>query len=132
MGQFETTVLDATPDRQIIKIEFHGGDWANDRAIREVIKVAVVQHSPAAILLDLSEFQYLGGDNARGFLIAFFDEDRKIPRPACFLGADEALKALFNTIDTKNMFGISYFDDYDKALDHLRSRSEPGEAPSDE
>ncbi len=125
MAQSETVLLDSTPEKRIVEIIFHGGEWKTDAAIRRVIKATADEHEPDAIMINLSNFRYHGGQYASGFLMAFFDEKTRAKRPACFLGAAPDLRALFNAIDPSGVFNVRYFDDRAEAIRYLRSRLEP-------
>ena len=127
MAKAETIVIDCTSesDRRIVEIVFRGSDWKDDKEIRGVIQTAAADSEADAILLNLSGFRYLGCDYASGFLVAFFDPDRRAKRPACFVGAEAGLKPLFNTLDPSGVFGIRFFDDHDEAVTFLRSRLQP-------
>lgn len=125
MAKAETIVVDSTPDRRIVEIVFRGGDWKDDKEIRGVIQKATAENDADAILLNLSGFRYHGGDYASGFLVAFFDPDKRKKRPACLLGADAGLRPLFNTLDPTGVFGIRFFEEHDEAVVYLRSRLGP-------
>jgi hypothetical protein len=125
MAPSETIIHTSVPGKPIAEIVFHGGDWSSDKDIRQAIKNAVQTHDPAAVLINLSDFRYHSSDSAAGFLFAFFDEEERTVRPACFLNADREMRPVFNTIDPTGMFGIRYFEDHGEALRYLESRLEP-------
>ena len=125
MAKAETIVIETSSDSRIVEIVFRGGDWKDDKEIRNVIQKATAENDADAILLNLSGFRYHGGDYASGFLVAFFDSDRRTKRPACFLGAEAGLKPLFNTLDPTGVFGIHFFEEHDEAVVYLRSRMGP-------
>jgi hypothetical protein len=125
MTQAETVMLDATPERRIAEIIFHGGEWKEAAEIRRAIKAAADEHEPDAVLLNLSDFRYHGGEYVSGFLVAFYDDERRAKRPACFLAAAPGLRSIFNALDPTGVFNIRYFDDRVEAVRYLRSRLEP-------
>jgi hypothetical protein len=125
MAKAETIVIDAADERQIVEIVFRGGDWKDDKEIRGVIQAAAADNDADALLINLTGFRYRGGDYASGFLVAFFDPDRRAKRPACFVGADANLRPLFNTLDPTGVFGIRFFEDHAEAVTYLSSRLGP-------
>ena len=127
MTTADTRIHEPVSGKRIAEILFHGGDWKTDREIRQVITRAVSENEPDAILLNLTDFRYHGGDYASGFLVAFFDDQRRVKRPACFLGAPPQLKPLFNKVDPTGVFGVRYFDDHNDALRYLTSRLGQGD-----
>jgi len=122
MGKAEAVVIDSGSDSRIVEIVFRGGDWKDDKEIRGVIQKAAAETDADALLLNLSTFRYRGGDYASGFLVAFFDADKRAKRPACFVGADAGLRPLFNTLDPTGVFAIRFFEDRSEAVTYLRSR----------
>jgi hypothetical protein len=124
MSQAETVMIDSTPEKRITEIIFHGGDWNTDAAIRRVIETAADEHEPNAILLNLTDFRYHGGQHVSGFLTAFFNLATRTKRPACFLGAAPNLRPVFNAIDPSGVFNVRYFDDRVEAVRYLRTRLE--------
>jgi len=125
MGRSETIVIETSSESRIVEIVFHGGDWKDDKEIRGVIQKATAENDADAILLNLSGFRYHGGDYASDFLVAFFDPDKRVKRPACFLGAEASLRPLFNALDPTGVFGIRFFEAHDEAVVYLQSRLGP-------
>ena len=129
MESLEIGIHRTKRDQVILDLTFRGGRWRCDSEIREAIADVVEAFSPAAILLDLSEFRYRGGDYASGFVAAFVDSTRGGFRPACFVGAPHGVKGLFDAIDISGTLGVRYFDHRAEALDSLRTRLEPSGPP---
>jgi hypothetical protein len=125
MEKVETVVVDSTSESRIVEIVFRGGDWKDDREIRGVIQRVAAETDADALLINLSSFRYRGGDYASGFLVAFFDADRRAKRPACFVGADAGLRPLFNSLDPTGVFAVRFFEDRGEAVTYLRTRLQP-------
>ena len=125
MDRVETCVHHMKGGGVVLELAFQDGHWQFDTEIRESIADAVRATAPAAILVDLTRFRYRGGDYVSGFIEAFLDKSRPGVRPACFLGAPQGVRRLFDAIDPARSFAIHYFDDRAEALDYLRDRLEP-------
>lgn len=126
MDHVETGIHRTKGDAVVLELAFRGGHWQVGSEIREAISSAVKASAPAAVLLDLSNFRYRGGDYASGFVEAFLDREGGRTRPACFVGAPAGVRSLFDLIDIGGHLGVRYFRSRAEAFDYLDSRLEPG------
>jgi hypothetical protein len=118
-------VLESTDQGPILEILIRGThkDGVGNH-VAQAVRAAVDTHQPAAVVINLLEFEYRWGNDIGGIIAAFIDRTHKTLRPGGILAqgkTESALRSLFE-LGVKDALEFEYFDSIDAALVYLRAR----------
>jgi len=122
----ESRILAKSSQGKVLEITFygthecsHGGEM--DRYIRE----RLAEHSPAAIIFNLLNYQYVFGNDVTGLFTASIDRDAKgfQIRPVCIVATGTTYTSLYSFFKSAKLIdalGIEFVSTVESALQWLR------------
>jgi hypothetical protein len=120
-------ILEVTPNGDILEIAFSGvhGNGVGEELGDYVIET-VEADRPAAVVLNFLGFEYVWGNDIGGIVRAFFRRGETPSLRPCGIVAKgrtaRSLRSLLELGKLTKTFDITFFEDVDEAVRHLRSR----------
>jgi len=101
----ETTVLEKRTEGIILEIRFNGvHHWKHGNEMLDYIQEAIETHNPAAIVINLLEYEYIfGNDIFAPIFFALHDQKQGSIRPCSVVAVGHTAKSLESLIDASNI-----------------------------
>ncbi len=123
----ESRILEAFPAGDILEIAFRGiHEWTHGREMSRFIKQTIGDSSPAAVVINLLDYEYRFGDDVSGLFEAFIDRKRNVLRPSCIAATGlthESMYPFFARSRIFEAFQVQFVSSVEEALERLRERS---------